>query len=77
MRAKTTGSTGLRQLRQRAGLTQNALARRLATHPSTVSQWERGAAVPSLDAITRLAEALGCDRETVLAAIDAGRSSKP
>jgi transcriptional regulator with XRE-family HTH domain len=32
-----------KQLREKLGLTQVALARKLGVHPMTISKWERGA----------------------------------
>jgi len=49
----------LRQLRSDLGLSQDQLARRVGVSPSLVGQLEQGRALPSLDTLERLADALG------------------
>lgn len=51
----------LRQLRERAGLTQAEVARRLGIPVTVVSAYERGRRQPSLEIAGRLIEALGFD----------------
>lgn len=48
----------IRELRLRLGLTQAEFARRLRVHPQTVSEWERGVAVPQRRARRRLSRML-------------------
>ena len=49
----------VRQARRRSGLTQAALATRLATTQSAVARWETGGATPSLETLRRIIEACG------------------
>jgi transcriptional regulator with XRE-family HTH domain len=51
----------LRELRDRAGLTQKQLAERSGLSQNAVSQWESGIREPSWGAILALADALGVD----------------
>jgi len=46
----------VRQLRERAGLTQELLARASGVSPSAISRLERGVVSPTLDTLSRLAE---------------------
>jgi len=50
----------LRELRKRAGLTQEALARAIDVGVDAIRKWERGRRTPQLDRAARLAVALGC-----------------
>jgi transcriptional regulator with XRE-family HTH domain len=51
----------LRALRERAGLTQEALARRMQQKkPAPISIWETGDSIPSPKTIEKLAKALDC-----------------
>jgi transcriptional regulator with XRE-family HTH domain len=60
----------LRALRERAGLTQRGLAKRLGfSGPSTVSHWEGGDALPSPHTMTKLAAALRCSTAELLAGV--------
>jgi putative transcriptional regulator len=49
----------LKRLRQRRGLTQAELARRIGVHRVTIATWETGRFRPSVDGLPRLAKALG------------------
>ncbi len=51
----------LREARERRGLTQQQLARRLGRTQSMVARWESGEHEFTLGTLARLAEALGCD----------------
>ena len=53
--------------RQRAGLTQRALAERLAVPPSTLAGWESGEDAPSMDAVQAIARACGLELAFYLA----------
>lgn len=50
----------IRQLRERAGLSQKQLAEALGLDQSSVSLWERGITAPTVGTIYRLASVLGC-----------------
>lgn len=60
---------GLKALRQRAGLTQEAAAVRLYVERSTVAQWERGASRPSVDRLQPLARLYQVTTEQIIDAI--------
>lgn len=49
----------LKESRKQAGLTQEELATLVGVHPLTISHFETGRVVPSLDTLKRLAAALG------------------
>ena len=51
----------LKRLRQRAGLTQDALAERLHVTRQAVSSWETGKNQPDIETLTALAESLNAD----------------
>jgi transcriptional regulator with XRE-family HTH domain len=51
--------TRLRELRGRAGLTQENLARAIDVTVGAVRKWEAGQSTPSLERAVRLAAALG------------------
>ncbi len=57
----------LRELRQRAGLSQEALARRLGVSPQSVSKWELAANLPETDVLLPLARLLGVSTDELLA----------
>lgn len=50
----------IKELRNKAGLSQVALAEKLNVTQSVVSLWESGATFPSSAKLPRLAEILGC-----------------
>lgn len=50
----------IKTYRERAGLSQAELAKRLCVNQTAISQWERGVAAPSCDKLPELARALGC-----------------
>ena len=52
---------GLRRLREKAGLTQAALAEALGVRPQAVGKWERGAGYPRAELLPVLARLLGCE----------------
>ena len=56
----------LRELRKRAGLTQEELAERIDVHLNTISRWENGIDTPKTFKIQRLAKALGCTEAELL-----------
>jgi transcriptional regulator with XRE-family HTH domain len=60
----------LRALRERAGLTQEALARRMQQKkPAPISLWETGESIPSPKTIERLAKALDCTTMDLLVGV--------
>ena len=60
----------LRALRDRAGLTQSGLAKRLGfTGSSTVSHWESGRMLPAPHTVTTLAAALRCSPADLLVGV--------
>lgn len=50
----------IEKLRKENGLTQEELAERLSVTQGAVSQWEQGAASPSIDKLPLLAKLLNC-----------------
>jgi Zn-dependent peptidase ImmA (M78 family)/DNA-binding XRE family transcriptional regulator len=60
----------IRELRQRAGLSQGDLAQKLGVTPSLVSRWEGGERVPSPRHIVDLARAVGVSLDYALNADD-------
>jgi ribosome-binding protein aMBF1 (putative translation factor) len=59
----------LSKARQRAGLSQDGLARLASTHQRDVSRLERGEHCPRLDTVVRLLAAVGADPLELLEAI--------
>src|SRR6266446_10906143 len=57
----TAPATLLRQARQRAGLTQRALAQRARTAQSVIARIERGQTSPTWETLERLLDAAGVD----------------
>lgn len=57
--AREPFGTRLRSLRERAGMSQAALAEAAGTEQGTLSQWEHNLAVPDVAAVEQLAVALG------------------
>lgn len=52
--------------RESAGISQAELARRIGKSPQQVHNWESGFRTPKLDALLKIAEALGVPLETLL-----------
>ena len=64
----------LKRLRQRAGLTQDALAERLHVTRQAVSSWETGKNQPDIETLTALAESLNADvRELIYGPVPVAR----
>jgi transcriptional regulator with XRE-family HTH domain len=64
----------LREVRRRAGLSQNELARRSGVASTLISAYENGRRVPSGDALIRLIEACGGSFD-VTTTVDRGRTA--
>lgn len=58
----------LRQLREAAGLTQMEAAAQIGVGFRTYNRWESGSGYPSVTALPRVAEVLGCDPSDLLPA---------
>ena len=72
--ADTIGSR-IRAAREAKGLTQGQLARAVdAPDARTVWRWESGKSTPSVDMLTKLADALTCRIETLIAPISPGHT---
>lgn len=56
----------IKELRERAGLTQEQLADKLNVSRPAVANWERGAACPRTVILTQLAQALNCSVQELL-----------
>ncbi len=56
----------IREARTRLGLTQDELGGRLGIGKSSISEWEHGKRSPSIDDLTRLAEALSTTPESLM-----------
>ena len=54
-------NNNLKALRLKSGLSQKQVADFLSVTPQSVSKWEKGEALPSLDFLPKLAECLDCD----------------
>lgn len=54
---------GLKKARKERELTQNELAEKINVHPKTVMNWEQGIAIPSLENVMQLSDALDCDMD--------------
>lgn len=56
----------LRKMRERCGITQTELARRLGIRQNTITQWESGRRSPRVSEIARLADAVECTLDELL-----------
>jgi transcriptional regulator with XRE-family HTH domain len=68
---------GLRQLRERSGLTQLDLAVRAGLTPATISRLENGHQSPTLVTAEALSEALGIHLAELLGAVVSARPLRP
>lgn len=57
---------GIKKMREEKGLSQRRLADKVGVTPAAVYQWETGRAVPTLDNLVSLADALECSTDAVL-----------
>ena len=58
---RTDTSSPITAARISAGLTQAQLAERIGVAPQQIGAWERSVRKPKIDALLRIADALGCD----------------
>ena len=63
---QTSTSSPIASARIAAGLTQAQLADKVGVAAQHVGRWERGERRPKIDALVRLADALGCDVKELL-----------
>ena len=64
---RNTGNTSaIARARMAAGMTQAQLAEAIGVKPQQVGSWERGLRNPKLDALNRIAVALGCELTDLL-----------
>jgi transcriptional regulator with XRE-family HTH domain len=66
----------LAEIRRRAGLTQEALARAAGVGGDAVRKWESGRRTPMFDMAIRLADALGCTLDELAGREPAARKRK-
>ena len=57
------------------GLTQQSLSKMLGCGRTTVTMWENGQAIPSVDKLQKLSEIFNCSIDELLKEFDDGRSS--
>lgn len=70
-----TGAT-IRRLRERSGMTQTALAEKLAVSSKTISKWETGHGFPDISLIEPLAEALRLSTIELLSGNDISNTNR-
>jgi len=58
----------IRELRERAGMTQNSLAMEMGVSQNAVSCWETEVSLPKAKELPRLAKVLGCSINELYAA---------
>ncbi|MDE2823739.1 MAG: helix-turn-helix transcriptional regulator [Chloroflexota bacterium] len=63
-----------RAIRERRGLTQVALGQRAGMAPASISHFETGQRVPSLESLVKLADALGVSVDELLGRVPADAS---
>lgn len=57
----------IREIRKERGMTQKELAQVVGVDQSAVAQWESGASGPHRNKLPKLAQALGCSIDALLA----------
>ena len=77
MTADPTFAQQLRRWRSQAGYTQVQLATALGLQQQTVSDWERGKAMPSLGRTRRLEELLGLEADQLVHAMQVSAGAGP
>jgi transcriptional regulator with XRE-family HTH domain len=70
-------ASGLAELRKSRKVTQEELAKRIGTKQETISQIERGAAIPSWEFINRIAKALNAEVDISFTLLDNSEISTP
>ena len=65
-----------RTIRERRGLTQVALGQRAGMAPASISHFETGQRVPSLESLVRLADALGVSVDELLGRVPTNESTQ-
>ena len=70
-------ASGLAELRKSRKVTQEELAKRIGTKQETISQIERGAAIPSLEFINRITKALNAEVDISFKLLDNSETSSP
>jgi len=63
-------AANLRRVRRRSGLSQEALAARAELHRTQIGLLERGARMPRIDTVIKLAVALDCNPADLIAGIE-------
>lgn len=63
----------IRELREKAGLTQQRVAEKIGLHWTSISQWERGRNIPREASAARLAKALGVEVQDILPDVSGAR----
>jgi len=63
-------AANLRRQRRRAGLSQEAVGFRAELHRTQIGLLERGARMPRIDTLVKLAGALGCEPVDLIAGIE-------
>lgn len=67
----------LKEMREKAGLTQTEMAKRLGVYQSMVARWELGQGEPGVSLVMLLADALGVSVETLANRLAAKPARKP
>jgi DNA-binding XRE family transcriptional regulator len=67
----------LHQLRERAGMTREQLAEAAGTSPHSIIKLENGQRAPSLELGMRVARALGCTLDELVAEPEGGAARRP
>lgn len=57
-----------KNLREKRGLSQSAIAEKIGVSQATISMWETGEAMPRVDKLPEIAKILNCDINDLFAA---------
>lgn len=60
----------IEQLRNKLGISQNELAKRIGVTQGAISQWEQGLSKPTIDKLIKLGEIFKCSVEDLLQGAD-------